>query len=80
MSSGVPQELAARLLHAAGATVTGVDIDVTELQRSRAAPGNDLLTPFLDRVPPVAQVTSGRGLAGSPMAPLPGKRPRLDQV
>ena len=29
MTGGVPEELAARLLHAAGATVIGVDIDVT---------------------------------------------------
>ena len=29
VTGGVPEELAARLLHAAGATVTGVDIDVT---------------------------------------------------
>jgi hypothetical protein len=127
--SGAPQELATRLLRAAGASVTGVDIDVTEPDatelRSEAAvtrigldgaggtrqvtaglelglamaaaarvpvrlaaavldriaepvPGDDLLTPFLDRVPPVAQVAPGRGLVGSPMAPLPGKRPRFE--
>lgn len=126
---GAPQELATRLLRAAGASVTGVDIDVTdsdaaELRPETAAtrigldgaegarqvtaglalglaiaaaagapvrlagavldrvaapvPGDDLLTPFLDRVPPVARVTSGRGLAGSPMASLPGKRPRFE--
>ena len=40
-------------------------------------PGDDLLTPFLDLVP-VAQVVPGRGLAGSPMAPLPGRRPRFE--
>jgi hypothetical protein len=128
-SSGAPQELAARLLRAAGASVTGVDIDVTEpdaaelrpetavtrigldgaegarqvtaglglglamaatarapvrladavLDRLAApVPGDDLLTPFLDRIPPVAQVVPGGGLAGSPMAPLPGKRPRFE--
>lgn len=127
--SGAPQELATRLLRAVGASVTGVDIDVTGpgaaelgpetavtriglegaegsrqvtaglglgLAMAAAArapvrladavldrvavpvPGDDLLTPFLDRVPPVAQVTSGRGLPGSPMAPLPGKRPRFE--
>lgn len=127
--SGAPQELATRLLRAVGASVTGVDIDVTgpgaaELGPETAVtrigldgaegtrqvtaglglglavaaaarapvrladavldrvaapvPGDDLLTPFLDRVPPVAQVTSGRGLPGSPMAPLPGKRPRFE--
>jgi hypothetical protein len=129
MSSGAPQELATRLLRAAGASVTGVDIDVTEPDAAELRPettvtrigldgaegarqvtaglglglamaaaagapvrladavldrvaapvaGDDLLTPFLDRVPPVAQVTAGRGLAGSPMTPLPGKRPRFE--
>ena len=29
VTGGVPEQLAARLLHAAGATVTGVDVDVT---------------------------------------------------
>ena len=127
--SGAPQELAARLLRAVGASVTGVDIDVTEpdaaelrpeaavtrigldgaegtrqvtaglalgLAMAAAArapvrlaaaaldrlaapvPGDDLLTPFLDRVPPGAQVTPGRGLPGSPLVPLPGKRPRFE--
>jgi len=128
-SSGTPQELAARLLRAAGASVTGVNIDVTEPDAAElgsetavtrigldgtegarqvtaglglglamataarapvrladavldrvAAPvsGDDLLTPFLDRVPPVAQVAPGGGLTDSPMAPLPGKRPRFE--
>jgi hypothetical protein len=127
--SDAPQELATRLLRAVGASVTGVDIDVTEpdvtelspeaavtrigldgaegtrqvtaglglglamaaaarapvrladavLDRLAASvPGDDLLTPFLDRVPPVAQVVPGRGLVGSPMVPLPGKRPRFE--
>jgi hypothetical protein len=43
-----------------------------------SVPGDDLLTPFLDRVPPVAQVVPGRSLVGSPLAPLPGKRPRFE--
>jgi hypothetical protein len=128
-SSGAPQELATRLLRAAGASVTGVDIDVIEpdavelrpqttvtrigldgaegarqvtaglglgLAMAAAAgapvrladsvldrvavpvPGDDLLTPFLDRVPPAARVTSGPDLAGPPVAPLPGKRPRFE--
>jgi hypothetical protein len=128
-SFGAPQELAARLLRAAGASVSGVDIDMTapdatELRPETAVtrigldggggtrqvtaglviglavaaaagapvrladavldrvaepvPGNDLLTPFLDRVPAVARLTPGRGLAGSPMAPLPGQRPRFE--
>ena len=126
---GAPEELAARLLRAAGASVTGVDIDVTEPDATELRPetavtrigldgaggtrqvtaglglglamaaaagapvrladavldrvaapvsGDDLLTPFLDRVPAAAQVASGRGLAGSLMAPHPGKRPRFE--
>jgi len=45
---------------------------------SAPVPGDDLLTPFLDLVPPAAQVGPGRDLPGSPMAPLPGKRPRFE--
>jgi hypothetical protein len=110
-SSGAPEELATRLLRAAGASVTGVDIDVTEPDAAELRPettmtrigldgaegarqvtaglalglamaaaagapvrladavldrvaapvsGEDLLTPFLNQVPPVAQVTTGR--------------------
>lgn len=127
--SGAPQELATRLLRAVGASVTGVDIDLTEpdatelspeaavtrigldgaegtrqvtaglglgLAMAAAArapvrladavldrvaapvPGDDLLTPFLDRVPLAAQVVPGRGLGGSPMASLPANRPRFE--
>jgi hypothetical protein len=129
MTTDAPQELTARLLRAAGASVTGVDIDVTAadtdeltpqvavarvglsgsvgarqvtaglglgLAMAAAAgapvrladavldrlavpvPSDDMLTPFLDRVPPVAQALPGRGLAGWPMATLPGKRPRFE--
>jgi len=127
--SGAPQELATRLLRAADASVTGVDIDVTEPNATRLrpeaaatriglagaqgtrqvtaslelglamavaarapvrladavldriaepVPGDDLLSPFLDRVPPTATVVPGRGLAGWPAAPLSGKRPRFE--
>jgi len=113
VTASAPQELTARLLHAADARVTGVDIDVTTpdatslspqdavarigltgpagtrqvtaalglgLAMAAAAgapvrlpdavmdrvavpvPGDDLLTPFLDRVPPVAQAPHGRAL------------------
>jgi len=123
--SGAPQELATRLLRAADASVTGVDIDVTEPNattlRPEAAvtriglagaqgtrqvtaslelglamavaarapvrladavldrlaepvPGDDLLSPFLDRVPSAAKVLPGRALTG----PLSGKRPRFE--
>jgi hypothetical protein len=128
-TAGAPQELTARLLHAAGASVTGVDIDVTEadideltprvavariglrgpagtrevtaglglgLAMAAAAgvpvrvadavldrvaapvPGDDLLGPFLDRVPPVGQALSGHAPAGWPMATLPDQRPRYE--
>ena len=127
--SGAPQELATRLLRAAGASVTGVDIDVTEPNAAKLRPeaavtriglagaqgtrqvtaglelglamavaarapvqladavldrvaeavsGDDLLTPFLDRVPPTARAIPGRGTVGSPTAPLSGKRPRFE--
>ena len=129
ITDGVPQELTTRLLGAARARVTGVDIDVTEagaaelspevtvariglagpagtrqvtadlglgLALAAAAgapvrladavmdrlavpvPGDDLLTPFLDRVPPVARARPGHGLPGWPMATLPRRRPRYE--
>jgi hypothetical protein len=125
----VPQELTTRLLGAARARVTGVDIDVTDagaaelspevtvariglaspsgtrqvtadlglgLALAAAAgapvrladavmdrlavpiPGDDLLTPLLDRVPPVARAQPGHGLPGWPMTTLPGRRPRYE--
>jgi hypothetical protein len=118
VTTDAPEELTARLLLAAGASVTGVDIDVAPadtdeltpqasvariglagpagtrqvtaalglglamaaaagapvrladvvLDRvARPVPGDDLLTPFLDRVPPVGQAIS-----------LPGQRPRYE--
>ena len=118
VTTDAPEELTARLLLAAGAGVTGVDIDVAPadtdeltpqaslariglagpagtwqvtaalglglamaaaagapvrladvvLDRvARPVPGDDLLTPFLDRVPPVGQAIS-----------LPGQRPRYE--
>ena len=127
--AGVPQELAVRLLRAAGAQVTGVDIDLTvadageltpevsvariglagpagtrqltaglglglALAAGAAAPvrlpdavldrlgvpvpGDDLLTPFLDRVPPVAQVRPVPGLPGWPAGALFARRPRYE--
>jgi hypothetical protein len=129
ITDGVPQELTTRLLGAARARVTGVDIDVTEagaaelspevtvariglagpagtrqvtadvglgLALAAAAgapvrladavldrlavpvPGDDLLTPFLDRVPPVARARPGGGLPDWPMATLPRRRPRYE--
>jgi hypothetical protein len=118
VTTDAPEELTARLLLAAGASVTGVDIDVTPadtdeltpqasvariglagpagtrqvtaalglglamaaaagapvrladvvLDRvARPVPGDDLLTPFLDRVPPFGRAVS-----------LPAQRPRYE--
>jgi hypothetical protein len=129
IAADVPQELTTRLLGAARARVTGVDIDVTEagaaelspavtvariglagpagtrqvtadlglgLALAAAAgapvrladavmdrlavpvPGEDMLTPFLDRVPPAARARPGHGLPGWPVATLPGRRPRYE--
>ena len=129
IADDVPQELTTRLLGAARARVSGVDIDVTEadagelspevtvarvglagpagtqqvtadlglgLAMAAAAgvpvrladavmdrlavpvPGDDLLTPFLDRVPPVARARPGGGLPGWPIATLPSHRPRYE--
>ena len=128
VTDAVPQELTTRLLGAARARVTGVDIDVTEagaaelspevtvariglagpagtrqvtadlglgLALAAAAgapvrladavldrlavpvPGDDLLTPFLDRVPPAPGPARPRA-AGWPLATLPGRRPRYE--
>jgi len=128
ITGSVPQELATRLLGAAGVRVTGVDIDVTEtgatelspevtvariglagpagtrqvtadlglgLALSAAAgapvrladavldrlavpvPGDDLLTPFLDRVPPAAWPRPGHAPPRWPLATLHG-RPRYE--
>jgi hypothetical protein len=129
VTDGVPAELATRLLGAARARVTGVDVDLTDagapelspevtvariglagpagtrqvtgdlglgLALAAAAgapvrladavldrlavpvPGDDLLTPFLDRVPPGATARPGHGLRGWPLATLPGRRPRYE--
>ena len=129
LEGGVPQELAVRLLRAARAGVTGVDIDLTEAGAGQLSPevtvariglagpsgarqvttglglglavaaaagapvrladavldrlavpvpGDDLLTPFLDRVPPVARAQPGHGwLEGWVAAPL-ARRPRYE--
>jgi hypothetical protein len=128
ITDSVPQELTIRLLGAARARVTGVDIDATEtdvaelspevavariglagpagtrqviadlglgLALAAAAgapvrmadalldrlavpvPGDDLLTPFLDRVPPAAWPGLGPTPPRWPLAALPG-RPRYE--
>lgn len=129
VATDAPEELTARLLSAAGASVTWVNIDVTAtdidalnpqvtvarvgldgsagarqvtaslglglaMAAAAGAPvqvadavmdklavpvaGEDLLTAFLDRVPPDARALPGHGLAGWPMATLPTKRPRFE--
>jgi hypothetical protein len=127
-TGAAPEELTVGLLHTAGASVTGVDIDVTGADSDALTPrsavarigltgpagsqevpaglglglamaaaagapvrladavldrlavpvaGDDLLGPLLDHVPPFARVPPGGGLAGWPVAGLPGKRPRF---
>ena len=129
VTAGVPEEVTVRLLRAASASVTGVDIDVTEadtdeltpqasvariglggpagtrhvtaglglgLAMAAAAgvpvrladtvmdrlavpvPDEDLLGPFLDRVPPVGQALPGHAPAGWAMGVLPSQRPRYE--
>ena len=131
VTADAPEELTARLLRAAGARVTGVDIDVDmtapdtgELSPQAAVariglsgpagtrhvtavlglglamaaaagapvrladevldrvavpvPGEDLLGPLLDRVPPVARLLPGGGISGWPVGTLPSKRPRFE--
>jgi hypothetical protein len=128
IADGVPQELAIRLLGAARARVTGVDIDLTEAGATElspevtvariglagptgtrqltadlglglalaaaadapvrlpdsvldrlavAVPGDDLLTPFLGRVPPATWPPSGPTPPRWPLATLRG-RPRYE--
>jgi len=125
----VPEELTTRMLRAAGATVTGVDINVTTADIDELTPqvtvarigldgsagarqvtaglglglamaaasgapvrvpdavmdrlaspagGDDLLGPFLDRVPPIARAAPGGALPGWPIGTLPGQRPRYE--
>jgi len=80
-AEGVRQVTAGLGLGLAMAAAARAPVRLADAALDRVAarvPGDDLLTPFLDRVPPVAQVVPGRSLAGSPMAPLPGKRPRFE--
>jgi hypothetical protein len=129
VTAGAPEEVTARLLRAAGASVTEVDIDVTEVDIDKLSPqvtvariglggpagarqvtaglglglamaaatgapvrladavldrvavpvaGDDLLGPFLDRLPPVGQAHHGRSPVGWPVGTRPGQRPRFE--
>jgi hypothetical protein len=64
------------LAAAAGAPVRLADAVLDRL--AVPVPGDDLLTPFLDRVPPAARPQPGRGLPGWPLATLGGQRPRYE--
>ena len=68
--------LSLALAAAAGAPVRMADAVLDRL--ALPVPGDDLLTPFLDRVPPGARALPGHGLRGWPMATLPGRRPRYE--
>jgi hypothetical protein len=75
-SSGAPQELAARLLRAAGASVTGVDIDVTGPDAAELRPETAVTRIGLDSAEGARQVTAGLGL-GLAMAAAAGAPVRL---
>jgi hypothetical protein len=65
------------------AAATGAPVRMAGPLMDRLAvpvPGGDLLTPFLDRVPPGARVLPGHGLAGWPLATLPRQRPRYEPL
>jgi hypothetical protein len=62
------------------AAAAGAPVRLADALLDRVAvpvPGDDLLTPFLDRVPPVARALAGHGLPGWPTT-VPGHRPRFE--
>jgi len=64
------------------AAVVGVPVRMADAVLDRIArpvPGDDLLGPFLDWVPPTGRaLPGGHAPAGWPMATLPGQRPRYE--
>ena len=63
------------------AAAVGAQVRLADAVLDRLAvkvPGDDLLTPFLDRAPPAARTQPGRGLPGWPLATLPARRPRYE--
>jgi hypothetical protein len=78
--AGTRQVTADLGLGLAMAAAAGAPVRLADALMDRLAvpvPRDDLLTPFLDRVPPVARAVPGHGLAGWPLATLPGQRPLL---
>jgi hypothetical protein len=79
--AGARQVTAALGLGLAMAAATDAPVRLPDALMDRLAvpvPGDDLLTPFLDRVPRAAQARPGGGLPGWPLATLPGQRPRYE--
>ena len=65
------------------AAAAGVPVRMADAVLDRVAmpvPGDDLLGPFLDRVPPVGRALPGGHAPGWPMATLPGQRPRMSRA
>lgn len=79
-TAGVPEELIPRLLHAAGASVTGVDIEVTEPDAGELSPEAAVARVGLSGPAGIRHVTAGLGL-GLAVAAAFGAPVRLaDQV
>jgi hypothetical protein len=80
-SAGTRDVVADLGLGLAVAAATGAPVRLADALMDRLAvpvPADDLLTPFLDRVPPGARALPGHSLAGWPLATLPGQRPRYE--
>ncbi len=79
--AGTRQVTAGLGLSLALAAAAGAPVRLAHALLDRLAvpvPGDDLLTPFLDRVPPGATALPGHGLRGWPLGTLPGRRPRYE--
>ena len=74
------QQVTARLADGLALAITaGAPVRVADAVMDRVAvpvAGGDLLSPLLDRVPPVGQVRPGHSPAGWPVGTLPGQRTR----
>jgi hypothetical protein len=76
VTADAPQELTARLLHAAGASVTGVDIDVTAADPDDLTPQASVARIWLSGPAGPRHITAGLGL-GLAMAAAAGAPVRL---